>query len=81
MRVCQDNNVGSYRFRCPTCFGIVIKDADDRIVSLLEQSGVARENWTLPREMWEEHSNGPTITLDDVLDFHEELEMGLDLDE
>lgn len=76
VRVCVDNQEGSYRFTCPVCHKIVLKEASAAIVALLRTSGVTVEEWKLPVELWEPHPEGPTITLDDVLAFHEQLESG-----
>lgn len=75
-RVCLDNQEGSYRFTCPVCKKIVVKDASSTIINLLATNGVKKEEWKLPSELWEPHPGGPTITLDDVLAFHEQLESG-----
>lgn len=76
VRVCIETQEGSYRFRCPSCKLIILKQADNRIVSLLETSGVDREDWHLPQELWEPHPDGDPISLDDVLAMHEFLEAG-----
>ncbi len=47
----------------------VAKDASRRIVDLLVGSGVRMQVWRLPAELTEHHS-GPTLTPDDLLDFH-----------
>lgn len=69
MRVCLDDDRGSYCFRCPTCELAVAKDASARIVDLLASSGVRKEVWRLPAELAEVRS-GPAIDHDDLLDFH-----------
>src|SRR3954451_22450597 len=40
VRVCSDDESGSYTFRCPTCTVAVAKGASKRIVDLLVSSGV-----------------------------------------
>ena len=40
VRVCMEDNSGSYLFRCPTCRMAVVKPAEPRIVDLLVASGV-----------------------------------------
>lgn len=51
----------------------VAKDASRRIVDLLVGSGVRMQVWRLPAELLEVHP-GPTLTPDDLLDFHLLLE-------
>ncbi|MCZ7525959.1 MAG: hypothetical protein M5U14_05970 [Acidimicrobiia bacterium] len=69
VRVCADDDRGSYCFRCPSCDRAVAKEASRRIVDLLVASGVRMQVWRLPAELTEERS-GPPIQPDDVLDFH-----------
>ncbi len=69
VRVCSDDERGSYTFRCPDCHMPVAKDASRRIVDLLVGSGVRMQVWRLPAELHESH-RGPTLTPDDLLDFH-----------
>lgn len=47
----------------------VAKDASRRIVDLLVGSGVRMQVWRLPAELHEVRT-GPTLTPDDLLDFH-----------
>lgn len=72
VRVCTDDNTGSYSFRCPTCQMAVVKTAEPRIVELLVASGVRLSTWRLPAELAEIRIGSP-ITHDDLLDFHEML--------
>lgn len=69
VRVCSDDERGSYTFRCPDCRMPVAKDASRRIVDLLVGSGVRMQVWRLPAELHEAH-DGPTLMPDDLLDFH-----------
>lgn len=69
VRVCSDDEQGSYCFRCPSCAQAVAKDASKRIVDLLVSSGVRMEVWRLPAELNEAHV-GPPLSPDDLLDFH-----------
>lgn len=67
---------GSYRFCCPECKEIVIKPADQRLMSLLLDYDVKRETITIEpsSELAEEvrrETSPPTD--DDILDFHEAL--------
>lgn len=73
VRVCSDDESGSYTFRCPTCAVAVAKGASKRIVDLLVSSGVRMEVWRMPAELAEPHL-GPTLQPDDLLDFHLVLE-------
>ncbi|HEX2382326.1 MAG TPA: hypothetical protein VHI95_06795 [Acidimicrobiales bacterium] len=73
VRVCVDDNAGSYHFRCPSCQMAVVKPAEPRIVDLLAASGVEVFMWRLPAELFEARF-GPRIDHDDLLDFHQLLE-------
>jgi hypothetical protein len=69
VRVCSDDERGSYCFRCPDCRRAVAKDASRRIVDLLVSSGVRMQVWRLPAELHEAH-HGDAFVPDDLLDFH-----------
>ena len=69
VRVCLEDNQGSYAFRCPTCRMAVVKAAEQRIVDLLVASGVRLDEWRLPAELTEPRVGDP-INHDDLLDFH-----------
>ena len=69
VRVCADDERGSYCFRCPDCRRAVAKEASRRIVDLLVSSGVRMQVWKLPAELSESRI-GPALTPDDLLDFH-----------
>jgi endogenous inhibitor of DNA gyrase (YacG/DUF329 family) len=69
VRVCSDDESGSYCFRCPECERAVAKEASRRIVDLLVSSGVRLQVWRRPAELTEMH-DGPALTPDDLLDFH-----------
>ena len=73
VRVCIDDDAGTYVFRCPRCTLSVVKDAEPRVVELLVASGVEVAYWALPAELREPRS-GPAFTHDDLLDFHELLD-------
>ena len=77
VRVCTDDNSGSYTFRCPQCTMAVVKSAEPRIVELLVASGVRMNTWSMPLELSERRIGSP-ITHDDLLDFHELLHSGDD---
>lgn len=72
VRVCVSTDQGEYRFQCPGCDELVVRNAEQRTIDLLLAAGVAYKTWSLPEEMFEHHS-GPAITHDDILDFHEML--------
>ncbi len=72
VRVCADDERGSYCFRCPNCGVCVAKEASRRIVDLLVASGVRMQVWRLPLELTE-HPSGELIVVDDILDLHIEL--------
>jgi hypothetical protein len=73
VRVCVDDDAGSYVFRCPGCDMAVVKDAEPRVVELLVASGVEVDYWARPLELAERRT-GPAFTHDDLLDFHELLQ-------
>ena len=72
VRVCADDNSGSYSFRCPQCEMAVVKAAEPQIIELLVASGVRLSTWRLPAELTEPRQGRP-ITHDDMLDFHDLL--------
>ena len=69
VRVCLEDNSGSYLFKCPTCQMAVVKPAEPRIVDLLVASGVELSTWQLPAEIYEPRTGAP-LNHDDLLDFH-----------
>lgn len=73
VRVCTDDESGTYTFRCPACHMMVVKPAEPRVVELLVASGVRLSTWELPAELSETHL-GPAISHDDLLDFHDLLQ-------
>jgi hypothetical protein len=73
VRVRDQDDGGSYVFRCPSCRMSVVKPAEARIIDLLVASGVRLETWTLPAELFEA-KGGPPITHDDLIDFHHQLQ-------
>ena len=74
VRVCADDDRGSYWFCCPECERPVTKDASPRIIELLVSSGVRKQVWRMPAEVREPHYSGEALTPDDLLDFHLLLE-------
>jgi hypothetical protein len=73
VRICAEDEQGSYVFRCPTCQMSVVKPAEQRIVDLLVASGVELVQWRLPAELYERRHGAP-ITHDDLIDFHHLLQ-------
>lgn len=63
----------TYGFSCPDCGSFVEKPADDRVVRLLLSGGVVPQLVHVPAEVLEVH-DGPPLTHDDLLTFHEVLE-------
>lgn len=65
-----------YRFKCPKCQKINLKQTSFYIVSMLVSAGAKKEVWDLPLELIEhpQEDSAPPITLDDVIDLHMELE-------
>lgn len=69
-RRCTTDGGATYRFHCPVCRMVEIREADDRIQGLLALAGVKREEWRLPLELWERPPAGKPINHDDLIDFH-----------
>lgn len=63
----------TYAFTCPGCTDVVRKPADIRVVRLLVSGGVTPHVGKIPAEALEAR-NGPPITHDDLLAFHELLD-------
>lgn len=63
----------TYCFSCPQCGDFVEKMADDRVIRLLLSGGVMPTLVSFPAEALETHE-GPPITHDDLLTFHELLQ-------
>ncbi|MFP5346529.1 MAG: hypothetical protein ACLGIA_05835 [Actinomycetes bacterium] len=65
--VCSVESWSYYSFTCGRCQDEVRKPAVRQVVDLLRSGGVHAESWVVPAEALEEHE-GPTLTLDDLLD-------------
>ncbi|MFN2594810.1 MAG: hypothetical protein ABR579_07990 [Actinomycetota bacterium] len=63
----------TYGFSCPACGRFVEKPADERIIRLLLSGGVVPVVVNVPAEILESRE-GPPITHDDLLTFHELLQ-------
>ena len=72
VRVCLDDQRSSYAFRCPVCDDPVARPIGSSLVELLASSGSPVCLWRLPAELFERH-DGPALTHDDLLDFHDLL--------
>lgn len=71
VRICDDDNSGTYAFTCPSCATVVVKPAEPHVIDLLVASGVAWTTWRMPAELREpERAGGRPITHDDLLEFH-----------
>lgn len=73
VRLCIDDDRSSYHFRCPHCRMVEVHSAEPRVVDWLVSAGVELSTWSLPAELFESH-HGPSISHDDLLDFHRQLE-------
>ena len=71
-RICVDNGAAEYRFTCTECGTIIVKQTSAQMLERLEATGVEIELWSLPAELHERRS-GPTLTHEDLLDFHTHL--------
>jgi len=62
-----------YTFVCPSCGDFIVKAADKKIVGLLLGAGVVwADDGPKHPELFD--VNAPPFTLDDVIDFHRQLE-------
>ena len=72
LRPCVDDATqSSYHFVCPECGERIVKQAHPLIIDLLAPY-VRLQPWFLPCELFELHQ-GPPISVDDVIDFHQAL--------
>lgn len=79
-RVNRDRpDICSYNFVCPCCSTTVLKVSKPRVIELLVTAGVKLVFWSDPEERAEINAiDGPELTHDDLLDFHNFLEEGED---
>jgi hypothetical protein len=70
VRACIDNQSWSYCFCCPRCGRATAHESDEPTVAPLVAIGVPVQRWHLPAELAEWRPGGPTLTPDDLLDFH-----------
>jgi len=73
VRICSQDERGTYVFRCTSCRMSVVKPAEPRVVELLTAAGAEVVEWSLPEELFELHSGDP-IDHDDLIDFHRLLQ-------
>ena len=71
---CVDTATFSYRFTCPVCDTIVLKDTNEATASRLEDAGVVTHEWRLPSDTVIEPS-AADLTHDDLLEFHEQMKV------
>jgi hypothetical protein len=75
VQLCVTTALSTYSFLCPGCTFIVNKDANDSVVESLTSAGSQLMAWSMPAEL-DEPKNGPRISHDDLLEFHQALESG-----
>jgi len=73
VRLCEDNESGTYVFRCPKCDTPVVRPTDQATIDLLVSAGVRLELWSLPAELVEHRPVGAPFDHDDLIDFHQLL--------
>ena len=73
VRLCEDDDSGTYVFRCPRCAQPVVHSADRPTIDLLVSAGVRLEVWNMPAELAEPRPLGAPFADDDLIDFHELL--------
>lgn len=73
LRIGSDPAANTYGFDCPDCGDFIRKPADERVVRLLLSGGVMPVMNHVPAEALENH-DGPPISHDDLLAFHELLQ-------
>ena len=74
LRRCVETMRHTYRFRCPICSMLAVKEAGSGVVTLLLRAGVPVEHWNLPLEFAERPDQGAAINDDDIVDLRRALE-------
>ncbi len=78
LRVLDGSNdkIGHYRFICPNCNTIVVKNASEYVINILNSSGVKVEVYNLSMELLERPTelDASPISEDEVTSLHLELE-------
>ena len=69
----QDETQRSFSFSCPLCKAETVSPTDRDTVLKLAAVGVKVHHVRIPEEAREGH-DGPSLTLDDLIDFHCRLE-------
>lgn len=72
LRIGAGTSPNTYGFSCPRCSEFIEKPADERVVRLLLSGGVMPTLVHIPAEAME-RKDGPPLTYDDLLDFHQTL--------
>jgi len=72
LRVCTDTSDRRYVFECPRCLTPRSAGIDEAGAELLVQAGVELIWWNLPEELTDD-KDGPKLTHDDLLAFHQFL--------
>jgi hypothetical protein len=67
LRRCVDDDVWTYRSRCPECHLLVAGSTSERAAHAAVDSGGQFEEWSLPLEVHERPS-GPPFSVADVLE-------------
>lgn len=73
VQLCVTTALSTYSFICPACGVLVNKEASDAVVESLTSAGSRLVAWTMPAEL-DEPKTGPSISHDDLLEFHLALE-------
>ena len=73
LRICLDNEVADYNFRCPKCEMTDSIIIDQGFKGFLFNNEVHVTAWRLPAELQERPVGLAAITHDDLIDWHEQL--------
>ena len=73
VQLCVTTAYSTYSFVCPTCSTLVNKDANGTVVESLTSAGSRLVAWSMPAEL-DEPKHGPSISHNDLLEFHLALE-------
>ena len=71
--ICEDTNIGTFSFRCPTCWITFVNRAGPEVIKQLVEFGAQSVTWRLPAELLEHHEGDP-INYGDIHDFLELLQ-------
>ena len=74
VRVCTQDEQGTYVFRCPSCQMSVVKPAERRIVDMLVASGVAARRVARSPPSSSSPVRASPSRHDDLIDFHRLLQ-------